>query len=130
MKKYLAIPAVFAIIMVSCIIYAINGTDAYDLEIIITQEQFATSNSVIQEVEIGINKSLVLRLYGDPESGCYWRIADPGDEEVVLNIEREDGTWTFLSIKTGESQIRFVYGPPPGGGPNETYIFTLKITVV
>ena len=129
MKKYLAIPAVFAIIMVSCIIYAINGTDAYDLEIIITQEQFATSNSVIQEVETGINKSLVLRLYGDPEGECSWRIADPGDEAVVLNVEQNSYTWTFLTMNKGQSEIRFVHGPPPGGGPQETYIFTLKITV-
>ena len=129
MRKYLAIPAVFAIIMVACVVYMIDKLDEEDLRIDVTQQQFETSQNVVRELAVGLNIRLVLSLYTDPESGCHWRIADPGDEEVVLNIEREDGTWTFLSIKMGQSQIRFVHGPPPGGGPHETYSFILKITV-
>ena len=129
MKMYLVIPAVFVVLIVSCILYAINSTDAYDLEISITQEQFEAGNSVTQEVEIGINKSLVLSLYGDPGGEYSWQISHPGDEAVVLIAEQDSYTWTFLTMNKGRSEIRFIH-EPTDGGQGEVYIFRLIITVI
>ena len=129
MKRYLVIPLVFALMIVPCILYAVNGHDEYDIEVETTREQFEASNSVIQEVELGINKSLVVRLYQSPDVEYGWQISDPGDQGVVANIEKYNHTWTFLTLDKGQSEIRFVHGPPDGQ-QGQTYIFRLIITVV
>ena len=110
-------------------------------------DDFAASQNITKEVEIGVGESLTVTLCSNPTTGFEWSGAEIGDQTVLQQTEHKfvdpEGIggeppltgapgkelWTFKALKQGASNVSMEYGRPWEGGEKAVWTFVLTVDV-
>ena len=105
-------------------------------------DDFAASQNITDEVEIGVGDSLKVTLCSNPTTGFAWSEAQISDEAVLEQTNHEfvapeedlvgapgKDVWTFKALEQGATNVSMEYGQPWEGGEKASWTFVLTVDV-
>ena len=105
-------------------------------------DDFAASQNITDEVEIGVGDSLKVTLCSNPTTGFAWSEAQISDEAVLEQTDHEfvapeedlvgvpgKDVWTFKALEQGATNVSMEYGQPWEGGEKASWTFVLTVDV-
>ena len=117
-----------------------DGTKSVEIEL--TSDELAQQKDITREIEVKLPGSVIVILGSNPTTGFDWQDAEIGDEAVLTEYFRQfvepqsdvvgapgKDVWTFKTLKTGTTTVKFEYSRPWEGGEKGEYTVELTITV-